>query len=103
MKKENWLLLVASLSVILSLAYAALTIEEPEPEQKMLRGYIMHVDMGEAVYFKDGTILKEFREKDYVMFLGHDDKEITITYDEDWFGGKELIRIVETPVMIEVL
>ena len=99
-RNGNCLIAIMLVVIILSLVYTVLTIEEPEPERKMERGYIMHVEMGEAVYFKDGTILKRFCEKDYIQFIGHDGKEVTITYDEDWFGKKTLVRIVETPVEV---
>ena len=94
----NCLIVLMLVSIPFPLVYTVLTIEEPEPERKMERGYIVHVEMGDAVYFKDGTILKGFLEKDYIQFIGRDGKEVTLTYDEDWFGNKTLVGIVETPI-----
>ena len=96
--KTNILLVVPVIIIIIVSAYAVVTVEAPEPERKMERGYIVHVEMGDAVYFKDGTILKGFLEKDYIQFIGRDGKEVTLTYDEDWFGNKTLVGIVETPI-----
>ena len=76
--------------------------EEYEENQEMKRGIIILVVPDEAVYFKDGDIMKGWKSEDYAQFRMHIGMEVTITYGtlgsfSGSYGSKKLFSIVETP------
>ena len=94
--------LYISLFVMLP-GYESAKLEVFKDNKEMKRGVIILVIPNDAVYFKDGSIMKQWQREDYGEFRKHIGMEVTITYGElekytmD-YGGKKLFSIVETPV-----
>ncbi len=110
-KTKGRLALLGLLSIIIFIIYILVFVYAPIQEAYMLerfkdnqiikRGVIILVEPNKAVYFKDGSIMKEWQREDYKEFRKHIGMEITITYGEidDYTledGKRKLFKIVET-------
>jgi len=112
-KTKGILVLLCLILIVIFLIYLLVFVMLPEQEayklkrfkdnQDIKRGVIILVEPDEAVYFKDGSIMKQWQREDYAEFRKHIGMEVTITYGEidDYTfedGERKLFKIVETPI-----
>jgi len=94
--------IICFLFFVVSPEYDAIKLKEFENNQEMKRGVILLVIPNDAVYFKDGSIMKLWQRGDYDEFRNYIGMEVTITYGEiknfDYVEERKLFKIVETPI-----